>query len=57
MELTGARALIRVLDLWHIQHIYGFPDSSVNGLLDGLCQERDKTSQHIKVIFTEEEIG
>lgn len=48
MKIVAGRALVRVLNSWGINHIYGIPGSSVNGLMDSLYAEKDKV-EYIQV--------
>lgn len=41
MKITAAKALLKVLESWDMQNIYGIPGSSVNGLMDALLEEKD----------------
>ncbi|WP_025730364.1 thiamine pyrophosphate-binding protein [Atopobacter phocae] len=41
MKITAAHALIKELSLWGIDHMYGIPGSSLNGLMDALEKEQD----------------
>ena len=45
-RITAGQAIAKVLHSWNITHLYGIPGSSVNGLMDGLYQEKE----HIKYI-------
>ncbi|NLW78713.1 MAG: hypothetical protein GXY32_04795 [Ruminococcaceae bacterium] len=48
MKISAGRALLDVLKSWDIQHLYGIPGSSVNGLMAALDQERESI-QYIQV--------
>lgn len=42
MKMTAARALLKELEAWGIDHIYGIPGSSLNNIMDALIKEQDK---------------
>lgn len=41
MKMTAGEALLKVMVSWEIEHLYGIPGSSVNGLMEALYHERD----------------
>lgn len=41
IKITAGQAIAKVLINWDIDHLYGIPGSSVNGLMDGLYQEKE----------------
>ncbi len=42
MKITAAQGLLRELRAWGIDHVYGIPGSSLNGMMDALRKEEDK---------------
>ncbi|MCR8969061.1 thiamine pyrophosphate-dependent enzyme [Facklamia sp. 7083-14-GEN3] len=40
MKITAAQALIKELNLWGIDHMYGIPGSSLNGMMEALEKEQ-----------------
>lgn len=44
MKISAAQALLKELERWGIDHIYGIPGSSLNGMMDALEKEKDKIS-------------
>lgn len=39
MRMTAAQALLKELKLWGVDHIYGIPGSSLNGMMETLKKE------------------
>lgn len=52
MKMTAAKALLQEFKLWGIDHIYGIPGSSLNGLMAAL---RDEGKDGIKYIQVRQE--
>lgn len=42
MKISAAQALLKELERWGIDHIYGIPGSSLNGMMNALEKEKDK---------------
>lgn len=42
MKVSAAKALIEELVLWDVDHVYGIPGSSLNGMMAALSQSQDK---------------
>ncbi|GAB7169271.1 hypothetical protein TUA1478L_12670 [Lactiplantibacillus plantarum] len=51
--LAGA-AVIKVLEAWGVDHLYGIPGGSINSIMDALSAERDRI-HYIQV--RHEEVG
>lgn len=49
MKITAAEALLNELKLWGVDHMYGIPGSSLNGLMNALLKEGDDGIQYIQV--------
>lgn len=47
MKMTAADALLKELELWGIDHIYGIPGSSLNGMMAALS--RNENIQYVQV--------
>ena len=41
MKITVGQAIMRILNAWEIEHIYGIPGSSLNGIFNALDKEQD----------------
>lgn len=39
--ITAGQALVKVLERWGIDHVYGIPADSINNVVEGLWRERD----------------
>ncbi|WP_353989930.1 pyruvate oxidase [Pediococcus argentinicus] len=53
-KMKAGQALIKTLENWDVDHIYGVPGGSINATVDGLYQERDSV-RYIQV--RHEEVG
>ncbi|MDD7362678.1 MAG: thiamine pyrophosphate-binding protein [Peptoniphilus sp.] len=49
MNITAAEALLRELKLWGVDHMYGIPGSSLNGLMNALRKEGKDGIRYIQV--------
>ncbi|MDO5302210.1 MAG: thiamine pyrophosphate-binding protein [Tissierellia bacterium] len=49
MKITAAEALIRELKLWGVDHMYGIPGSSLNGLMNALLKVGPEEMKYIQV--------
>ncbi|MDY6065783.1 MAG: thiamine pyrophosphate-binding protein [Finegoldia sp.] len=49
MKVTAAQALLKELKLWGIDHMYGIPGSSLNGLMNALRKEDEDGIRYIQV--------
>lgn len=49
MKITAAEALLKELKLWGVDHMYGIPGSSLNGLMNALRKEEDDGIKYIQV--------
>lgn len=49
MKVTAAQALLNELKLWGVDHIYGIPGSSLNGMMNALKNERKDGIKYIQV--------
>lgn len=49
MRITAAEALLNELKLWGVDHIYGIPGSSLNGLMNALRKEDEDGVKYIQV--------
>lgn len=49
MKITAAEALLKELKLWGIDHVYGIPGSSLNGMMNALRKEDEDGVKYIQV--------
>lgn len=49
MKITAAEALLKELKLWGVDHIYGIPGSSLNGMMNALRKEGEEGVKYIQV--------
>lgn len=49
MKMSAAKALLQELKLWGIDHVYGIPGSSLNGMMNALREEGDDGVKYIQV--------
>lgn len=49
MKITAAEALLKELKLWGVDHMYGIPGSSLNGLMNALRKEGEDGIKYIQV--------
>lgn len=49
MKMTAAKALLEELKLWGVDHIYGIPGSSLNGMMNALKHEGEDGIKYIQV--------
>lgn len=49
MKITAAKALLKELKLWGVNHIYGIPGSSLNGMMNALRDEDNNGVKYIQV--------
>lgn len=49
MKVTAAKALLKELKLWGVNHIYGIPGSSLNGMMNALKSEDSNGIKYIQV--------
>ncbi|MDO5037353.1 MAG: thiamine pyrophosphate-binding protein [Tissierellia bacterium] len=49
MKVTAAQALLNELKLWGVDHMYGIPGSSLNGLMDALLRQEEEAIHYIQV--------
>lgn len=49
MKITAAEALLKELKLWGIDHAYGIPGSSLNGMMNALRKEDEDGVRYIQV--------
>ncbi|MDO5026320.1 MAG: thiamine pyrophosphate-binding protein [Tissierellia bacterium] len=49
MKMTAAEALLQELKLWGVDHVYGIPGSSLNGMMNALIKEGEDGVKYIQV--------
>lgn len=45
-KINAGIAMVKVLESWGIDHIYGIPGGSFNSIMDALYQEKNRNQLH-----------